>query len=113
MPQGTVKWFNDSKGFGFISQTEGKDVFVHHTAIVMDGFPFADADFVSAMRGGCSPFTFESPTMSFTRTGAPNVRPPSVLTAAKMSAGPDGTVALHVTATNGPSAAIDTLAFTR
>ena len=38
MPQGTVKWFNDSKAFGFISQTEGKDVFVHHTAIVMDGF---------------------------------------------------------------------------
>lgn len=38
MPQGTVKWFNDSKGFGFISQAEGKDLFVHHTAIVMDGF---------------------------------------------------------------------------
>jgi len=38
MPEGTVKWFNDSKGFGFIALNEGKDLFVHHTAIQMDGF---------------------------------------------------------------------------
>ena len=38
MPQGTVKWFNDAKGFGFIQQDEGPDVFVHHTAIQSDGF---------------------------------------------------------------------------
>lgn len=36
--KGTVKWFNDSKGYGFIRQSEGEDVFVHFTAIQTDGF---------------------------------------------------------------------------
>jgi CspA family cold shock protein len=38
MLEGTVKWFNESKGFGFIEQENGKDVFVHFSAIMSEGF---------------------------------------------------------------------------
>ena len=42
MEQGTVKWFNNAKGFGFIEREEGEDVFVHHNAIEGDGYKSLD-----------------------------------------------------------------------
>ena len=48
MKQGTVKWFNDNKGFGFITAKYGSDVFVHHTSIQGSGFKsLAEGDNVS------------------------------------------------------------------
>ena len=42
MVKGTVKWFNNSKGYGFITSEEGSDVFVHHTAIQGEGYKSLD-----------------------------------------------------------------------
>ncbi|NJD56165.1 MAG: cold-shock protein [Nitrospirae bacterium] len=48
MQNGTVKWFNDSKGFGFITSEDGSEVFVHHTSIQGNGFKsLAEGDSVS------------------------------------------------------------------
>jgi len=38
LPKGTVKWFNEKKGYGFIEQENGQDIFVHFTSITMPGF---------------------------------------------------------------------------
>jgi CspA family cold shock protein len=48
MANGTVKWFNESKGFGFITRDDGTDVFAHHSAISGEGFKtLAEGDSVS------------------------------------------------------------------
>ena len=48
MASGKIKWFDNKKGFGFIAQESGKDVLVHHTAIVGQGFKtFEEGDIVS------------------------------------------------------------------
>ncbi|MHC4193608.1 MAG: cold-shock protein [Planctomycetota bacterium] len=48
MPEGTVKWFNQRKGYGFISTADGRDIFVHYTNISGDGFKtLTEGDVVS------------------------------------------------------------------
>ena len=65
--QGTVKWFNSSKGFGFISQEGGEDVFVHFSAIVSDGFK-------SLNEGQEVTFDVESDSKNPSRSRAVNVQ---------------------------------------
>ena len=43
MQHGTVKWFNKDRGYGFLVGDEGKDVFVHHSNILMEGFKYLEA----------------------------------------------------------------------
>ena len=73
--KGTVKWFNDKKGYGFITDTEGNDVFIHHSQIQLDGFRrFDEGDFVEFELGT---------TETNNRTQAINVQP--VLTLAMIT----------------------------
>ncbi len=52
MPEGIVKWFRNDKGYGFISQDGGPDLFVHHTSIDMQGYrTLAEGDRVSFVMG--------------------------------------------------------------
>ncbi len=64
--QGTVKWFDTKKGYGFITDSEGKDVFVHHSNIVMDGFRHLSEDDV---------VNYELGTGNDSRQQAVNVKP--------------------------------------
>ena len=64
--QGTVKWFDSQKGYGFITDSEGKDVFVHHSNIVMDGFRHLSEDDV---------VNYELGTGNDNRQQAVNVKP--------------------------------------
>ena len=64
--QGTVKWFDTKKGYGFITDSEGKDVFVHHSNIVMDGFRHLSEDDV---------VNYELGTGNDSRQQAENVKP--------------------------------------
>lgn len=52
MGNGTVKWFNDAKGFGFLQQENGEDVFCHFSAIIGDGFKtLGEGDVVKGPKG--------------------------------------------------------------
>jgi len=56
MQQGTVKWFNAKKGYGFISDADGNDVFVHFSALDMDGFKeLKDGEKVEVTEGAKGP----------------------------------------------------------
>jgi len=53
--QGTVKWFNNEKGFGFITRESGPDVFVHHTAILAEGYRSLNEGLLRSRRGAEGP----------------------------------------------------------
>ena len=68
MLKGTVKWFNESKGFGFIEQEEGKDVFVHYSAIAGSGFKTLN-------EGDKVQFEIAGPSIQGNPLNLPEVRP--------------------------------------
>lgn len=62
--KGMVKWFNDSKGYGFIEQTEGNDVFVHFSAILSEGFRTLQEGEEVEFELGESDFSFQAYNVS-------------------------------------------------
>jgi CspA family cold shock protein len=73
MSEGTVKWFNSRKGYGFIATTEGKDVFVHYASISSEGYKtLAEGDTVSfdIVQGEKGPRAENVVILSAAKTGA-------------------------------------------
>ena len=80
MLEGTVKWFNATKGFGFIEQDNGKDVFVHHSAIQAEGYKTLDEgarvkfDVVDGPKGPAAENVAQLQSFEITMTKAPHLR---------------------------------------
>ena len=69
MAQGTVKWFSNEKGFGFIEREGGDDVFVHHSSIAMDGYRSLTRGAARRVRGRAGPKGLQAANVQALVTG--------------------------------------------